>query len=156
FAHDPIESIMIESRAVTVERSGSGRDHSGTPGAEARETPDEEALVQRMFEAGSLVALAISVASTIHGCTGDGTDGATAPPGSAGTPGGSGAGGNIFTGSGNGSGDSIGLPGSGAGGGSLDPDAACATSNSEASLMPLNLFIMFDDSPSMKDVPSGS
>jgi hypothetical protein len=60
------------------------------------------------------------------------------------------------------SGNGGGLVGSGGGtiagpsaggstGATIDPDAACASSSTEASLVTLNMFIMFDDSGSMAD-----
>jgi len=86
------------------------------------------------------IALVVGVAAARAGAgCGDTTDESR---GNAHPSGSTGVGGKLFD-------DDGGM--SSTGSGVIDPDAACATSNSQATLVPVNMFIMFDKSGSMND-----
>jgi len=85
----------------------------------------------------------------VLGCGGDGATG-SGQNGAGGAP--SAGIGGAWPGQGSSSSGDLFNPSVGAGGdGGLDPDAACAASSYEASVVPVNMFIMFDRSGSMID-----
>ena len=92
----------------------------------------------------SLSALVVAVASGAA-CGSSGDDGAGSTLSGTGTGTGSSSG----TGAGSGSGGGLFDGGSGSGDGAIDPDAAGATGSEEATLVPVNMLVMFDKSGSM-------
>jgi hypothetical protein len=115
----------------------------------------QRTLATRLLPLFALGALSAALGASCSAGPGNNTTGSGA--GSVGGSGATGSGGHSSTSSGTGA-DDIGFDGgttSGSSSGTIDPDAGCAGQASKATLLPLDMFIMLDQSGSMTDPVAG-